>query len=69
MFEFVAFTLLQLFSITGAQTQSATSFDGGSGGWGSGIVASKGGSGGWGSGIVASKGGSGGWGSGIVANG
>ena len=53
MFEFVAFTLLQLFSITGAQTQSATSFDGGSGGWGSGIVASKGGSGGWGSGIVA----------------
>ena len=53
MFELIAFALLQLFSITGTPAQGTTSFDGGSGGWGSGVVASKGGSGGWGSGIVA----------------
>ena len=68
MFELITFALFQLFSITGAPDQNAASLDGGSGGWGTGIVTNKGGSGGWGTGIVANKGGSGGWGTGIVAN-
>ena len=66
MFELIAYAVFQLFSITGAPAQNAT-LDGGSGGGGTGIVASKGGSGGWGTGIVANKGGSGGWGTGVVA--
>ncbi len=67
MFELIAYTLFQIFTITGTPAQGATSLDGGSGGWSGGIVATNGGSGGWSGGIVATNGGSGGWSGGIVA--
>ena len=55
MSELIAYALFQFFSITGTPAQAATSLDGGSSGWGNGIIAAKGGSSGWGNGIIAAN--------------